>query len=83
MDFFCETTSGFISVFSASWSDNGFMFFPVYRGCCTRFLRPILILRSLLPHTAHCLVLSGTFYASVYGLVEFQVFLREQVDHGS
>ena len=24
-----------------------------------------------------------TCYASVYGVVEFQVFLREQVDHGS
>ena len=31
---------------------------------------------------AQCLVLSGTCFASVYGLVEFQVFLREKVDYG-
>ena len=37
----------------------------------------------LLTCTAHCLVLSGTCYASVYGVVEFHVFLREYVDYGS
>ena len=36
--------------------------------------RPAL---SLLPYTAHRLVLSGTCYASVYGVVEFHVLLRE------
>ena len=30
MDFFWETTSVFISVFSASWFDSGYMFLPVY-----------------------------------------------------
>ena len=29
------------------------------------------------------LVLSGTCYASVYGVLEFGVFLREKVDYGS
>ena len=29
------------------------------------------------------LVLSGTFYASVYGVQEFIVFLREKVHYGS
>ena len=29
------------------------------------------------------LVLSGTFFASVYGVVEFHVFLREYVDYES
>ena len=37
----------------------------------------------LFPYTAHCLVLSGTCYASACGVVEFHVFLRENVDHGS
>ena len=32
---------------------------------------------SLFPKTALRLVLSGTCYASVYGVVVFQVFLRE------
>ena len=32
VDFFWETTSGFISVFSASSSDSGYMFLPVYGG---------------------------------------------------
>ena len=32
VDFFRETTSGFISVFSASWFDSGHMFLPVYGG---------------------------------------------------
>ena len=32
VDFFRETTSGFISVFSASWFDSGYMFLPVYGG---------------------------------------------------
>ena len=81
--FFWETTSGFISVFSASWFDSGYMFLPVYGGFCTRILRSILVLLSLLPFTAHCLVLTGTCCAAVYGVVEFHVFLREKVDSGS
>ena len=72
--FFWETTSGFISVLSASWFDSGYMFLPVYGGICTRILRSILVLLSFLPYTAHCLVLSGTCYASVYGI---SCFLRE------
>ena len=55
-------------------------FFP--GGFCTRILRSILVLLSLLPYAVHCLVLSGAFYASVYGVVEFHVFLREKVDYG-
>ena len=35
-------------------------FFQSYGGFCTRILRSILVLLSLLPYTAHCLVLSGT-----------------------
>ena len=44
------------------------------RRLCTRILRSILVLLSVLPYTAHCLVLSGTCCASVYGVVEFHVF---------
>ena len=33
----------------------------------------------LFPYTAHCLVLNGTCYASVYGVVEFQVGLGGQL----
>ena len=63
--FFGETASGFVSVCSASWSDIEYMFLPVYGGFCTRILRSILVLLSLLPCTAHCLVFSGACYASV------------------
>ena len=38
---------------------------------------------TMFPYTAQFLVLSGTCFASVYGLVEFQVFLRDWVDYGS
>ena len=38
---FLETTSGILSLFSASWFDSGYMFLPVYggfvRGSCVRF----------------------------------------------
>ena len=46
-------------------------------GSCDRFSSC-----SLLPYTAQYLVLSGTCYSSVYGVVEFQVFLRAKVDYG-
>ena len=47
------------------------------RRLCSRILRSILVLLSLSPYTAHCLVLCDTCSASVYGMVEFHVFLRE------
>ena len=39
-------------------------------GSCDRFSSCSL----LFPYTAQCLVLSGTCYAAVYGVVEFHVF---------
>ena len=120
-----ETTSGFISVFSASSFVSGYMLSsslrrllysdpaidsrPALLFCVCReeyrnwiwcrarvdngiaMLGLVLLVSAhfalcsflLLPYTAHCLVLSGTCYASVYGVVEFQVFLRKKVDYGS
>ena len=37
----------------------------------------------LFPYSAQCLVFSGTYSASVYGVIGFHVFLRELVDYGS
>ena len=48
-------------------------------GSCVRFSS----CSPLFPFSAKCLVLSGTCYTSVYGVVVFQVFLREKVDYGS
>ena len=48
--------------FSASWSDSGYIFPPVYRGPGTRILRSILV--RILPH---CLVRPWIqFFASFY-----------------
>ena len=79
MDFFWETTSGFISVFSASWFDIGYMFLPVYGGFSTRILRSILVLVSLFPKTAQCLssMLGPQWYMLCVSLLNFMFFLRE------
>ena len=81
MDFFWETTSGFITVFSASWFDSGYFFPPVYGGPGTRILRLILVLLFVPVYSALLGSTVDTNFASVYG--EFRVFLRELVDYRS
>ena len=65
--FFSETTSGFLSIFSASWFDSEYMFLPVYGGLCTRILRSILVL------------LFVTVFSATLGLQWYMLFVSLRI----
>ena len=59
-------------MFSASWSDSGYMVLPVYGGSCTRILRSILVLLSFV--SVYSALLGPQWYMLCVSLWNFMFF---------